>query len=748
MGDLEAPVVDVRAVPSSRKSSAQSLPVDVTLVSSQQQRRPSAAQLNPDADCNPRATPRQSAERSESEHDMNGSHPQCDSQPLTSPPEEDEPIVFDAEALDRVDERISSAHQWLKNAAGKWVRTFTSGLKEHTLQLSFERGSLRIQLKAELCAEIATRSRVPVAFELERTVVITPCVEGGGEVVLGIEGLIITPVDGAAEVYARCKQLWEGLPNTQSRGQVAWNWWQNEGHKTQYEHTKVWRVIESIAGLKSAMLAVPRHCEWKQQTAQAIALRVCQTNRDLAERFARSGINFSLLFNASNMGVHGAHPDAICKLFEYDDDDDDNDDCNYYIYYDYDYDYDYGDFYDYYIKHCKSEIIYQAATPVLVEAALQNEKGSFLTSSGALSVRSGAKTGRSPKDKRVVVEPGSVDNVWWGPVNIKMNENAYMTNRERAIDYLNTRERIYVVDGYAGWDPAFRVRVRVICARAPPSSSPLPRHPARACAVTNAPSLACAGAYHALFMKNMLVIPPEEELIDYVPDMIIFNAGGFPANRYVEGMTSSCSVDLHMGRYSKRFDHSWAELVILGTQCASSVPFPPCRPTLTFPSRFLSRRQTGKTTLSADPDRKLIGDDEHVWTDTGVFNVEGGCYAKCIALTEENEPDIYRAIRFGAVVENVVFDDETREIDYDDISLTENTRCAYPLEFIKNAKLPAVGGHPTNVILLTCDGYGVLPPVSQLTREQVIYHFISGYTSKMAGTEEGITKPVAAFSAC
>lgn len=189
---------------------------------------------------------------------MNGSHPQCDSQPLTSPPEEDEPIVFDAEALDRVDERISSAHQWLKNAAGKWVRTFTSGLKEHTLQLSFERGSLRIQLKAELCAEIATRSRVPVAFELERTVVITPCVEGGGEVVLGIEGLIITPVDGAAEVYARCKQLWEGLPNTQSRGQVAWNWWQNEGHKTQYEHTKVWRVIESIAGLKSAMLAVPR----------------------------------------------------------------------------------------------------------------------------------------------------------------------------------------------------------------------------------------------------------------------------------------------------------------------------------------------------------------------------------------------------------------------------------------------------------------------------------------------------------
>merc|ERR550514_862250 len=163
---------------------------------------------------------------------------------------------------------------------------------------------------------------------------------------------------------------------------------------------------------------------------------------------------------------------------------------------------------------------------------------------------------------------------------------------------------------------------------------------------------------------------------------------------------------------------------------------------------FFGLSGTGKTTLSADPRRKLIGDDEHVWTDTGVFNVEGGCYAKCIALTEEHEPDIFRAIRFGAVVENVVFDDETRQIDFDDISITENTRCAYPLEFIPNANLPAVGTHPKHVILLTCDGYGVLPPVSKLTKEQVIYHFISGYTSKMAGTEEGVTKPVAAFSSC
>jgi len=392
------------------------------------------------------------------------------------------------------------------------------------------------------------------------------------------------------------------------------------------------------------------------------------------------------------------------------------------------------------IKQCECEIVHNASAPVLVEAALQNEKGSFLTDTGALSVRSGAKTGRSPKDKRVVAEPGSEANVWWGPVNIKMSEESFMINRERAIDYLNTRDRVYVVDGYAGWDPRYRVRVRVICSR----------------------------AYHALFMRNMLVKPPADEISSFVPDMVIFNAGGFPANRYVEGMTSSASIDLHLGRFSKRFGNSWAEMVILGTQYAGEMKkgvltymmyMMPLQGQLCLHSSanedddsnvtvFFGLSGTGKTTLSADPRRKLIGDDEHVWTDTGVFNVEGGCYAKCIALTEENEPDIYRAIRFGAVVENVVMDPGTREIDYDDISITENTRCAYPLEFISNAKLPALGNHPNHVILLTCDGYGVLPPVSKLSKEQVIYHFISGYTSKMAGTEEGITKPVAAFSAC
>jgi len=392
------------------------------------------------------------------------------------------------------------------------------------------------------------------------------------------------------------------------------------------------------------------------------------------------------------------------------------------------------------IKLCNAEIIYNASAPVLVEAALQRESGSFLTATGALSVRSGAKTGRSPKDKRVVVTPESKDDVWWGPVNIEMSKDAFMINRERAIDYINTRDRVYVVDGYAGWDPKYRIGVRVVCCR----------------------------AYHALFMRNMLVDLKAEERDGFSPDFIIFNAGGFPANRYVEGMTSSCSVDLNLGRYSKRFGRTWAEMVILGTQYAGEMKKGiltlmmyqmPLRGQVCLHSSaneddhgnvsvFFGLSGTGKTTLSADPRRKLIGDDEHVWTAEGVFNVEGGCYAKCIALTEATEPEIYRAIRFGSVVENVVMDDESRAVDYDDISITENTRCAYPLEYIPNAKLPAVGSHPKHVILLTCDGYGVLPPVSKLSKAQVIYHFISGYTSKMAGTEQGITKPVAAFSAC
>merc|ERR1719321_339840 len=378
------------------------------------------------------------------------------------------------------------------------------------------------------------------------------------------------------------------------------------------------------------------------------------------------------------------------------------------------------------------EIVRNAAAPVYYEAALKNEKGSSITSTGALAVRSGAKTGRSPKDKRVVAEETSEANVWWGPVNIKMKETAFMVNRERAIDYLNTRDRLFVVDAYAGWDKAHRIAIRVVTSR----------------------------AYHALFMRNMLVEPTAEEEANFVPDFTILNAGCFPANRYTEGMTSSCSVDIHFGR---------GEMVILGTQYAGEMKKGvltlmmykmPLAGHLCLHSSanegedgsltlFFGLSGTGKTTLSADPRRALIGDDEHVWTDTGVFNVEGGCYAKCYGLSREKEPVIFDAIKFGAVVENAIMDDASRVIDFDDTSITQNTRAAYPLHYIPNAQVPAiVDTHPSNIILLTCDAFGVLPPVAKLTPAQVQYYFIQGYTAKVAGTEVGVTEPTATFSSC
>jgi len=383
------------------------------------------------------------------------------------------------------------------------------------------------------------------------------------------------------------------------------------------------------------------------------------------------------------------------------------------------------------IKQVNCEIVHNAPIGVYVEEALRSEAGSMLTNTGALSVKSGAKTGRSPKDKRVVREPSSENNVWWGPVNIPLEENAFMINRERAVDYLNTRKRLFVFDGFAGWDHEHRIAVRVVTER----------------------------AYHALFMHTMLVRPTAEELANFEPDFTILNAGCFPANRYVQGMTSSCSVDLHLAR---------GEMIILGTQYAGEMKkgvltvmmyHMPLKGILPLHSSanegpdggvtlFFGLSGTGKTTLSADARRSLIGDDEHVWTDKGVFNIEGGCYAKCANLSAEKEPEIFGAIKFGAVIENVIINENTRAVDYDDISLTENTRCAYPLESIPNAKLPALGNQPKNVVLLTCDGFGVLPPISRLSREQVIYHFLNGYTSKMAGTEVGVTEAVAAFSSC
>jgi len=243
------------------------------------------------------------------------------------------------------------------------------------------------------------------------------------------------------------------------------------------------------------------------------------------------------------------------------------------------------------------------------------------------------------------------------------------------------------------------------------------------------------------------------------PDFVVINAGPFPANIYTEGITSKTSIDLDFKR---------REFVILGTEFAGEMKkgiftlfhyLMPKAGVLSLHasanegeegdiSMFFGLSGTGKTTLSADPKRKLIGDDEHCWSETGIFGVEGGCYAKCDHLSREKEPEIFDAIRFGAILENVVYDPKTRVADYGDLSITENTRCAYPIEYIPNAKIPCVGSHPKNLIFLTCDVFGVFPPVSKLTIPQAIYHFLSGYTSKMSGTKEGIKEPKFVFSAC
>jgi len=271
----------------------------------------------------------------------------------------------------------------------------------------------------------------------------------------------------------------------------------------------------------------------------------------------------------------------------------------------------------------------------------------------------------------------------------------------------------------------------------------------------------------------MLVPPTEEELVNFEKGgekpFVIFNSGVFPANRQTEGMTSSTSVAVSFAR---------KEMVILGTQYAGEMKkgvftvmnyLMPLKPERSLPpefralplhasanigrendvSIFFGLSGTGKTTLSADAKRDLIGDDEHVWTNKGVFNIEGGCYAKCINLTKEKEPEIYDAIRYGSILENVVYDETSGHVDYDDVSITENTRVAYPLSYIPNARIPAtVNHHPKQIIFLTCDAFGILPPVSKLTSDQVMYHFISGYTAKVAGTEEGVTEPEATFSSC
>ena len=379
-----------------------------------------------------------------------------------------------------------------------------------------------------------------------------------------------------------------------------------------------------------------------------------------------------------------------------------------------------------------SEVYRNLPPSALYEHAIRHEKDTRIAENGALVAYSGEKTGRSPKDKRIVESATSEKDVWWGSVNVPIDAHTYDIVRERARDYLNTRERLYCFDGFAGADPKYRIKIRVICSR----------------------------PYHALFMHNMLIRPAPEELAGFgKPDFVIYNAGAFPANRLTTGIGSKTSISLSLED---------RELVILGTEYAGEMKkgvftvanyFAPKRNMLSMHCSATADKQTGrssllfglsgtgKTTLSADPKRDLIGDDEHCWSDDGIFNIEGGCYAKAVNLTPESEPDIFAALRFGSVLENVVLEDD-RTVDYSDISITENTRGAYPIHFIRNARIPSMAGHPTDIIFLTCDAFGVLPPVSALTPAQAMYHFMSGYTAKVAGTEVGVREPTATFSPC
>ncbi|MBL0126228.1 MAG: phosphoenolpyruvate carboxykinase (ATP) [Flavobacteriales bacterium] len=366
----------------------------------------------------------------------------------------------------------------------------------------------------------------------------------------------------------------------------------------------------------------------------------------------------------------------------------------------------------------------------LVEHTIVNGQGA-LADSGALAIETGEFTGRSPKDKFTVKDAKTENTVWWGDVNIPIGASEFDRLHELMAAYLIGRE-VYVKDAYACADPVYRMNIRVV-AEFP---------------------------YSAMFAGNMFLRPTSAELDEFTPEWTIICAPDFMANGKKDGVRQHNFAAI---------DFSRKMILIGGTGYTGEIKkgiftvlnyvLPQERGVLSMhcsanigeggdTAVFFGLSGTGKTTLSADPDRRLIGDDEHGWSDMGVFNFEGGCYAKCIDLSAEKEPQIWQAIKFGAILENIVFKGETSEVDFADSSKTENTRVSYPIDYIDNIAVPSTGGHPKNIFFLTCDAYGVLPPISKLTPGQAMYHFISGYTAKVAGTEAGVTEPQSTFSAC
>lgn len=377
----------------------------------------------------------------------------------------------------------------------------------------------------------------------------------------------------------------------------------------------------------------------------------------------------------------------------------------------------------------KGNVYWNLRPARLITEALRRNEG-VLSDRGALVAQTGRRTGRSPKDKFIVREPSSEKHVHWGDVNVAIDAAKFDNIEKKVFDYLATRD-IFVQDLYAGADPAHRLKVRMIS----------------------------EFAWHSLFVRQLFVRPHGDETTDHNPEFTVIAAPLFHADPAKDGLNSEGFI---LVNFAKRV------VLIGGTQYAGEMKksiftvmnyLLPLRGVMSMHcsanvgpagdvALFFGLSGTGKTTLSADPNRGLIGDDEHGWSDEGVFNIEGGCYAKCISLSQEYEPQIFNAIRFGAVLENVVLDPTTLAPDYNDASRTENTRCAYPLNYIDNAVEPSVGGHPKNIVFLTCDAFGVLPPISRLTSEQAMYHFLSGYTAKVAGTEAGVTEPQTTFSTC
>jgi phosphoenolpyruvate carboxykinase (ATP) len=370
------------------------------------------------------------------------------------------------------------------------------------------------------------------------------------------------------------------------------------------------------------------------------------------------------------------------------------------------------------------------STPQLVETAIARGEAR-LAANGALVAMTGARTGRSPRDKFTVEDDQTRERIHWGKVNQPFPPDKFEALLQRVLRHMAERD-LYVMDLAAGADPNYRLPIQVLCEY----------------------------AWHALFVKQLFVRPTLAELAVHKPEFTVIAAPEFDAVPERDGVRSGTFI---LADFTKKV------ILIGGTKYAGEMKksifgvmnyllpqrnvFPMhCSANIGADGKsalFFGLSGTGKTTLSADPERRLIGDDEHGWSPDGVFNFEGGCYAKCVDLTLEKEPQIYNAIRFGSVLENVVLDPATSEPDYSDIRYTENTRAAYPIEFIANAVIPGIGGHPRNVLFLAADAFGVLPPIAKLTPEQAMYHFLSGYTAKLAGTEAGLgSEPVPEFSTC